>query len=228
MSAVHTFYPSIDLSSPSSIPGKYSPISMTHLPSDILPHPLLLCDHYCIERSGSSLGGIPSSSWTSLFVAGPNSCLWDMAQAPAAFDPSIDLSSVSRLRDLRRAMQNAARSIANPTTAPATIPIMTLMLILCGDGFAVLLSVPSPVIVIDAVACNSVVDTIDIELTDLDDASSKTCFNVTTPMLVEQQSVEFPQHHRSLVAVPSQDMTSVMPDGHISMHFPPCQSSSVQ
>ena len=66
------------------------------------------------------------------------------------------------------------------------------------------------------------------EADDLEDLSSKTCFSVTTPTLVEQQSVEVPQQQHSLVAVPSHDMTSVIPAGQISIHFPPCQSSSVQ
>jgi hypothetical protein len=66
------------------------------------------------------------------------------------------------------------------------------------------------------------------EAGEVEDLSSKTCFSVTAPTFVEQQSVEAPQHQRSLVAVPSHDMTSVIPAGQISIHFPPCQSSSVQ
>lgn len=97
----------------------------------------------------------------------------------------------------------------------------------------------SPPAVADEVFCEgTAVEVKDVEMNevkmdeaeadDLEDLSSKTCFSVTTPTFVEQQSVEVPQHQRSLVAVPSHDMTSVIPAGHISIHFPPCRSSSVQ
>lgn len=103
-----------------------------------------------------------------------------------------------------------------PSDPPTTAPAITLSVTLRETASAAFISVAN------------VGAEIDIELTESDDVPLKTCFNVTTPIFVEQQSVELPQHHRSLVAVPSQDMTCVIPDGHMSMHFPPCQSVSVQ
>jgi hypothetical protein len=63
------------------------------------------------------------------------------------------------------------------------------------------------VVVADAKVPEDIEGALEVTLTMVDDTPSKTCFSVTTLSFVAQQSVEFPQHHLPLVAVPSQGMT---------------------
>lgn len=94
-------------------------------------------------------------------------------------------------------------------TAPAIIPALFLRALNSGTlGFVL-----SPPAVAGEVFCEGTAVKVEddevnevkmdeAEADDLEDLSSKTCFSVTTPTLVERQSVQVPQHQRSLVAVP--------------------------
>jgi hypothetical protein len=55
------------------------------------------------------------------------------------------------------------------------------------------------------------VELIVAELTELESEPPRTCARCTMPTLEVQQSIDEPQHHRSLVAVPSQGVMGVFP-----------------